>query len=153
MAPFGCSLLVKREELAEHLLACAPTHTHKMAATLLELQKQVAELSLKVEAQGNTIQTFESTLYPSSGQFTWRIDDIRSKIQAAEVNGGDASALYSPSFYSYESGYKMCLCVYPAGDNNEGFLSLYFVLMKGPFDELLRWPFQNRVILYLLNCK
>ncbi len=153
IAPFGCTQLVKRGELAEHVLTCGPRYAHKMATTLLELQKQVAKLSQRVETQGNSVQILESTLYPSTGQFTWRIDDIRTKIKAAEVNGGDASALYSPAFYSYESGYKMCLCVYPAGDNSEGFLSLYFVLMKGQFDELLQWPFQNRVLLYLIDCK
>ncbi len=153
MAPFGCEQLVKRDHLPEHVLTCGPKHAHKMATALLELQKQVAELSVRVSAQGESTHTLETTLYPCSGQFTWRIDDIRSKILAAEAGEPVASVIYSPSFYSFESGYKMCLCVYPAGDNNEGFLSLYLVLMKGQFDEVLPWPFQKRVVLSLLNCR
>ena len=152
MVPFGCEERVKRSDLPNHLLVCGPRYTHKMAQMILDLQKQVADLSVMVEAQAHTTSTLESTLYPCTGQFTWRIDDIRTKIKAAETGDSEALVIYSPSFYSFESGYKICLCVYPSGDNNQGFLSLYFVLMKGQFDEVLPWPFQKRVILSLLNC-
>jgi len=59
----------------------------------------------------------------------------------------------SSPFYTEPFGYKLCLCIYPAGDNNQGYLSLYFVVMKGQFDEILPWPFQKRVYLSLLNTK
>ena len=42
---------------------------------------------------------------------------------------------------------------YPNGDGRGWgtHFSLYFVLMKGEFDELLRWPFQQKVTLTLLD--
>lgn len=153
MAQFGCTDQVKRGSLPEHVLMCGPKHASKMAELVLSLQKQVAELSSKVETQRESVQALENTLYPCSGQFTWRIDAIRETIKAAQAGDAKASVIYSPSFYSCESGYKICLCIYPAGDNNQGYLSLYFVLMKGQFDGVLQWPFQKRVILSLLSCR
>lgn len=153
MAQFGCVEQIKRGLLAEHVLKCGPRYASSIAELVLSLQKQVTELSARVDAQQDRVQYVESTLYPCDGQFTWRIDAIREKIKAAQAGDAAASVVYSPSFYSSESGYKICLCVYPAGDNHEGYLSLYFVLMKGQFDEVLQWPFHNRVVLSLLSCR
>ena len=47
----------------------------------------------------------------------------------------------------------MCLRAYPNGDGigNGTHLSLFFVIMKGEFDALLKWPFQQRVTITLLD--
>lgn len=58
---------------------------------------------------------------------------------------------YSPpnpaAFYTSRYGYKMCLRVYLNGDGTGRgtHLSLFFVVMKGPHDALLRWPFNQKV--------
>ena len=60
---------------------------------------------------------------------------------------------YSPSFYTHDGGYKMCIKVRPHGqDEGEGqYLSLYVHLIKGEYDEVLPWPFQGAVKIQLLN--
>lgn len=141
MAPFGCTERVQRSAMASHLQECAPKHATKMVETIVKLQKELENLKTS------------DSLCPSSGQFTWRIDEIREKIKSAQAGDPETSVIYSPPFYSSEAGYKLCLCIYPAGDHNHGYLSLYFVIMKGRFDEVLQWPFQKRVYLFLLNCR
>ena len=153
MAPFGCRDKVERGKLGDHVVQCAPRHASEMASTILTLKKDMEELKLSLISQNGRIDEVESTVYPALGQFTWRVDNIRDKIKQAQAGDPSASVIYSPSFYSGEAGYKLCLCIYPAGDNNQGFLSLYFVVMKGQFDEILPWPFQKRVYLSLLNTK
>ena len=153
MAPFGCSEQVERGGMGEHMIQCAPKHTTCMADVILALKKEVEDLQAHVSMQAEATTNLENTLYPSSGQFTWRVDDIRLKIKQAQAGDTSTSVIYSPPFYSTEAGYKFCLCIYPAGDNNQGHLSLYFVVMKGQFDEVVSWPFQNRVHLSLLNVK
>lgn len=153
MAPFGCTEQVERGDLPSHLLDCAPRHAANMGTMILKLQKEVESLKSQVNQQSVTISQLDDTLYPSAGQFTWRIDNIREKIKSAQAGDPATSVIYSPPFYSSEAGYKLCLCIYPAGDHNHGYLSLYFVLMKGKFDEVLPWPFQRRVYLSLLNCR
>lgn len=51
------------------------------------------------------------------------------------------------AFYTSRYGYKMCLRVYLNGDGTGRgtHLSLFFVVMKGPNDALLRWPFNQKV--------
>lgn len=51
------------------------------------------------------------------------------------------------AFYTSKYGYKMCLRVYLNGDGTGRgtHLSLFFVVMKGPNDALLRWPFNQKV--------
>lgn len=51
------------------------------------------------------------------------------------------------AFYTSRYGYKMCLRAYLNGDGTGRgtHLSLFFVLMKGPNDALLRWPFNQKV--------
>lgn len=57
------------------------------------------------------------------------------------------SALPLTAFYTSKYGYKMCLRVYLNGDGTGRgtHLSLFFVVMKGPNDALLRWPFNQKV--------
>lgn len=51
------------------------------------------------------------------------------------------------AFYTSRYGYKMCLRIYLDGDGTGRgtHLSLFFVVMKGPNDALLRWPFNQKV--------
>ena len=50
-------------------------------------------------------------------------------------------------------GYKMCLRVYLNGDGsgNDTHISIFFVLMRGDFDALLQWPFEQKVTLNILG--
>lgn len=60
----------------------------------------------------------------------------------------DCVSLATPiAFYTSKYGYKMCLRVYLNGDGTGRgtHLSLFFVVMKGPNDALLRWPFNQKV--------
>ena len=47
----------------------------------------------------------------------------------------------------------MCVRIYLSGDGlGKGtHLSFFFVIMRGPFDSLLTWPFNQRVMLTRLN--
>ena len=60
---------------------------------------------------------------------------------------------YSLPFYTHLQGYKMCLCVYANGesDGKGTHVSVFASLMRGEFDDHLKWPFQGRVVLQLCN--
>lgn len=153
MSEYGCKEKVERCQLEKHLQECLPRHVGPMCQEIQQLKREVEELKLALANQKDALQQVETNVYPSAGQFTWRIDNIKDKISLAQSGDHAASVIYSPSFYSLEGGYKLSLCIYPAGDNNQGYLSLYFVVMKGKFDEILPWPFQKRVYLSLLNTR
>ena len=60
---------------------------------------------------------------------------------------------YSPSFYTHPQGYKMCLNVVAngIGDGRGTHVSMFACLMRGEFDQYLKWPFQGSVVIQLCN--
>lgn len=59
----------------------------------------------------------------------------------------------SPAFYSHFGGYRMCISV-DAGGSEEGrgtHVSVYVNLMKGEYDDHLKWPFKGSIVLELCN--
>ena len=55
---------------------------------------------------------------------------------------------YSPPFYAQR--YKLCLRVDANGYRSE-YISVFAFLMRGEFDEHLKWPFQGHVTVAMLN--
>ena len=123
---------------------------------LMQMAKSVEELQrttsmMKVHISELELQLQASLASTHTGSFLWRIPEIaRRKRDAID---GRITSIYSPPFYSGQNGYKMCIRVYLNGDG-VGFnthLSVFFVLMQGEYDPLLKWPFENKVSLILVD--
>ena len=71
----------------------------------------------------------------------------------ADAQSERQTSIYSPPFYSSPTGYKMCARLYLHGDGNarRTHMSLFFVLMRGPNDAILKFPFNYKVIFCLLD--
>ncbi|KAL5491323.1 hypothetical protein EMCRGX_G016587 [Ephydatia muelleri] len=95
------------------------------------------------------LQLLERATY--NGVLLWKIDDFARRRK--EAVDGVTMSLYSIPFYTSRHGYKMCARVYLNGDGmGKGtHLSFFFVVMKGPFDALLPWPFKQKVTLTIIN--
>lgn len=65
------------------------------------------------------------------------------------------SMLCVSAFYTSKYGYKMCLRIYLNGDGTGRgtHLSLFFVVMRGHSDALLKWPFNQKVTPTLNVCR
>ena len=63
------------------------------------------------------------------------------------------TSIYSPPFYSSSTGYKMRARLYLNGDGNarRTHMSLFFVLMRGPDDAILKFPFNYKVTFCLYD--
>ena len=59
----------------------------------------------------------------------------------------------SPPFFTSRHRYKMCTRIYLNGDGmGKGtHILLFFLLMRGEYDPLLRWPFRQKVTFMLLD--
>lgn len=64
-----------------------------------------------------------------------------------------ASLVTFTLFGNSRNGYKMCIRAYLNGDGMgyKTHLSLFFVLMKGEFDALLKWPFEHKISMILVG--
>lgn len=127
-----------------------------MDGKLMQVMKSVEELQrttsmMKVHLSELELQLQASLASTHTGSFLWRIPELaRRKRDAFE---GRITSIYSPPFYSGRNGYKMCIRAYLNGDGT-GFnthLSVFFVLMRGEYDPLLKWPFDCKVSLILVD--
>ena len=116
-----------------------------------DIERQVTRLKVHVSEMELQLQASIASTY--NGSFTWRIPDIMKRKR--EAINGQVTSLYSPPFYTAKNGYKMCIRIYLNGDGmgHETHMSLFFVLMKGEFDSLLKWPFDHKVSLILVDQK
>jgi hypothetical protein len=73
-------------------------------------------------------------------------------VLAASESGTQIS-IYSPPFYSSPTGYKCCLRLYLNGDGNarRTHMSLFFFLMRGEYDAILKFPFCFPVVFCLYD--
>uniref|UniRef100_A0A670HMN8 MATH domain-containing protein n=1 Tax=Podarcis muralis TaxID=64176 RepID=A0A670HMN8_PODMU len=119
--------------------------THKIRSLERNLALKEAGLA-EVES---ALRRAEEATY--DGVLIWKVEEVGWKRQ--EAVAGRASAIFSSAFYTSRYGYKMCLRLYLNGDGSgrNTHLSLFFVLMKGPNDALLKWPFNQKVTLMLLD--
>ena len=85
------------------------------------------------------------------GVLIWKISDFARRRNEA-ITGKQVS-IYSPCFYTSRHGYKMCVRIYLNGDGvGKGtHISLFFVVMRGEYDAILRWPFRHKVTFMLLD--
>ena len=141
-------------------MATVEMPSHKITAVkdvnIDTLHTKVAELDHGLDRclsscldQELRLQLLERATY--NGVLLWKIDDFERRRK--EAVDGVTMSLYSIPFYTSRHGYKMCARLYLNGDGmGKGtHLSLFFVVMKGPFDALLSWPFKQKVTMAIIN--
>ena len=129
-----------------------------------EINKEtLRRLQARVETMGEALRTrntgpsaglqsnADQGAYSFDGVLLWRISDVSAKIYDS-FNEPEKS-FYSPPFYTGRHGYKMRARIYLNGDGmGKGtHISLFFVIMRGEYDALLRWPFRQKVTFMLLD--
>lgn len=165
-----CQILEQKIATFENIVCVLNREVERVAVTAEACSRQHRLDQDKIEALSNKVQQLErsiglkdlamadleqkvSELEVSTydGVFIWKISDFARKRQ--EAIAGRTPAIFSPAFFTSRYGYKMCLRVYLNGDGTGRgtHLSLFFVVMKGPNDALLQWPFNQKVTLMLLD--
>ena len=142
----------------EHLLqqlqyARLEQRLSELEQRLKDLEQQIYELAqliimlseLELLHNASVVSTRNSSF-----KILWRIPDVSHRRRDATERR--VTSIYSPPFYTGRPGYKMCIRAYLNGDGigHKTHLSI-FVLMKGEYDPLLKWPFESKVSLILVN--
>jgi TNF receptor-associated factor 2 len=133
--------------------------------TIFSEQLNDAQIELSLEkAQIDAISTNQNTLKQDvttlkqqiendnkivkqepDGTMVWKINNVREKMYDAQSER--QTSVYSPPFYTSISGYKVCVRLYLNGDGSARgtYMSVFLVILRGPYDSLLKWPFSYRV--------
>ena len=119
------------------------TSVEHFTQTFSRIETVLEELKLKIK-----ILEVKST---TCGVYIWKVNDLTRRVREARI--GRTVSIYSPPFYMSPHGYRLCLRTYLYGDGSgKGtHISLFIVVMKSEYDDLLAWPFQHKVTLTLIN--
>ena len=129
--------------------------TNKETLRRLQAKVDTMEEALRTRNTGPSagLQSTSGDHVPDSfdGVLLWKISDVATKIY--ESFNEPEKSFYSPPFFTSRRGYKMRARIYLNGDGmGKGtHMSLFFVIMRGEFDALLRWPFRQKVTFMLLD--
>ena len=120
----------------------------------LQDKLQQVEATLLTKTTENEDRDFRLSLMENSnydGTMVWKVPQFTQRMEDART--GKFTSIFSLPFYSGRYGYKMCLRLYILGDGigKGSHMSLFFVLMKGEFDNILQWPFTHKVTFKLIN--
>ena len=85
------------------------------------------------------------------GKLLWKITEFARKRN--EAVSGQQVSFFSPCFYTSRYGYKMCARIYLNGDSvgRGTHISVFFVVLRGEYDAILRWPFRQKVTFMLFD--
>ena len=120
-----------------------------LRAQVTKLEKQICAKNAECEDRDFRLSLIENSNH--DGSMIWKIPQFSQR--RADAQSGKYTSIFSLPFYSGRYGYKMCLRLYIMGDGiGKGtHLSLFFVVMRGEFDNILQWPFTHKVTFKLIN--
>jgi hypothetical protein len=133
----------EQKQIAAHSKVAAMEHR------LVAIEKNLTMKDNALAEHDVRLLSLEMTSY--DGVLRWKITEFVRR--RSEAIAGRRLSIYSPPFFTSRNGYKMCARIYLNGDGmgKGSHLSLFFVIMKGEFDALLPWPFQQRVTFTLID--
>ena len=116
---------------------------------LSQMQKTLQTKNTEIEDRDFRLSLIENSNY--DGTMIWKIPQFSQRMTDAKT--GKYTSIFSLPFYSSRYGYKMCLRLYIMGDGigKGSHMSLFFVIMRGEFDNIISWPFTHRVTFRLVN--
>ena len=96
------------------------------------------------------IQLQENKTY---GEMIWKIDNVAFRM--GQAKSGKVTALHSVACLTKQYGYKYCIRLYLHGDGmgRATHVSIFFVVMKSEYDELLPWPMKKCHTFEMINLK
>ena len=152
-------LLVEANRLCEELQRKVSTVARQQESsngTTDRLQRQFESMSHSLALRNVMLTDLDESVRQQEvsshdGILLWKITEFAKKRQDAV--SGQQTSFYSPCFFTSRYGYKMCARIYLNGDGiGKGtHISVFFVVMRGEYDALLRWPFRQKVTFMLLD--
>ena len=143
----GCGAQLQRRLMSAHTKEGMEAHLSLLSLVVPNLQMivqqqgdQIKQMTDQMKQMENRIEQLEKPFYSVN-----IMDDFEKHKKSDDE-------WYSPPFYThFILGYRMCLGVYANGQGaGKGtHVSVYVHLMKGEFDDLLKWSFRGEVTIQL----
>ena len=117
--------------------------------TVVKMERAMRSKHAEFEDRDFRLSLIENSNH--DGNMIWKIPQFSQRM--ADAQSGKYTSIFSLPFFSGRYGYKICLKLYILGDGigKNTHMSLFFVIMKGDFDNILKWPFTSKVTFKLIN--
>ncbi|CAF2372016.1 unnamed protein product [Rotaria sp. Silwood2] len=130
------------------------TLTEELSTVKLSIEESIAFLEGVKHNQDlvSLQEQIDDLQYAScDGTFLWKIKNFQDKTIDAQSER--ETSIDSPPFYSSPTGYKMRARLYLNGDGNarRTHMSLFFALMQGEYDAIIKFPFTYKVTFCLYD--
>ena len=136
------------KQYLEQQVADLSTKMTKLSKKFVELETKNRELENEVKMRPPAVVS-----NPPSGQPSSNYPLTEFTMTNFEEYKRDNDEWHSPPFYTHPNGYKMCLRIDANGNGRyKGtHLSVLVCLMRGEFDDQLKWPFKGKITVKLTN--
>ena len=155
-------LQATQQGVQEKLQATQQDMQGKLQATQQDMQKKLKVTQRGMQAMQEQVQTTQESVKATEDEtenLTEKIEELKLaltryagfpkvyRVQRTE------NEVYLPDLYTHHNGYKMCIRVYPngRGDGKGTHISIYTHLMKGSYDDHLKWPFRGNITIQIVN--
>ncbi len=162
----GCAVKLPRQDMPEHLRENLLTHISLLAASHAkqqskttqqreEITKQQADIASLIE-ENKQLRMKHTELAPLQQMLTVNSEPLGAPILTMtdfQQRKRDDDEWFSPPVYNHYQGYRICLGVYANGKNTgKGtHVTVGVCLMRGEFDNSLKWPFRGVISFQLLD--
>ena len=156
---------MERQNLEKHLLDQTSSHLSLACKKLISFCKEFDDEKAKFKKQIEDLKKDnESLVLKLSAQeratskpkietptFVWKLSGFSEMLRQAKE--GKNTKIHSTPFYTAPFGYKLKLLVKPNDDGSgkNTHLSVFFIVMKGEYDGMLLWPFNQKVSFTLID--
>ncbi|CAF1541443.1 unnamed protein product [Adineta ricciae] len=129
---FACEWDGLTKEYSSHLSSAHPL----LLAPVIEDQPNIDCNTIQISRNGTCI---------------WKISGVEFIKHNAVLK--KQASIYSPAFYIHPKGYKICMRLYVNGDltGEDAYISLFYVIKRGEYDDTLKWPFNLQVTFTLID--
>ena len=122
------------------------------------LKKYIDSVNSKLADIGNENSEFDKAVAniknkTTNGELIWKIDKLDLRMAQAKLE--KVPVLHSVPCYTEQYGYKYCvrLHLHGEGDGRGTHISIFFIVMKSEYDELLQWPMGKQITIQLVNLR
>ena len=159
----GCEVELPRKDMPEHMKDTVK-HLTLLANVTLSLMKENQELKEKqrateekqrvTEEKQRVTEEKQRVTEKEVAVLKEETQQLRLSLRGFPI---DFKVNYASeeeeAFYTHPHGYRMFLGVDPMGfgDGKGTHVSVFTCLMKGPFDDHLKWPFRGEITIQIVN--
>ena len=158
----GCDVKVRDHEMCFFLCAVMSSKDANEISKVLSLVFQVRRDALQQHEETSMkrhldlacakLKELEVGCYRfNCVPYIWKVSHFGKILQ--EAKQGKVTTIRSDPIYNSPQGYKMEIHIIPNGNGKakDSHLSVYLFMMKGEYDSILSWPFQQEITFTLID--